>query len=207
MRLAFLFMLLLCLAAPAQDESVQWRTITEGHGRQVQLGDRVTISYVLRLESGELIQATPENVPFAFTVGSTAVVPGISQGVLGMKRGETRHVRIPPSLAYGSKGIGNIPPDAVLLFAIELEVIEDENSGQKSLSLKFGKDGDGNRPDARNLDKPAMFEYLIRDFFTKPWRYADSPGLTWQASAVLAMLTALLWLLGRWLHWRDGGPE
>ena len=41
-------------------------------------------------------------------------------GVEGMKPGEKRLLRIPAKLGYGSRGAGSIPPDAELVFAVEL---------------------------------------------------------------------------------------
>jgi FK506-binding protein 2 len=54
-------------------------------------------------------------------LGEGRVIPGWEQGVLGMCVGEKRKLSIPPSLAYGSRGIQNvIPPNSYLLFNVEL---------------------------------------------------------------------------------------
>lgn len=206
-RNLLLFWLLLCLVATCQEEKVSWKILSPGDGPGAKLGERVAISYELRLANGTLVDATPANQPFRFTVGSRKVVEGLSQGVLGMKRGETRQIRIPASLGYGSKSVGPIPADSTLDMKVELKFISTETSQQSNLALKFGKDGFENRPDARNLDKPAMMEYLIRDFFTRPWRYADSPALTWKANLVLGTLALVFALLGHWWQRRYRGPE
>ena len=47
------------------------------------------------------------------------VIPGWDQGLLGVCKGEERHLVVPSSLAYGDRGAGDvIPPDATLLFDI-----------------------------------------------------------------------------------------
>lgn len=61
---------------------------------------------------------------FPFVVG-TGVIPGFSQGVVGMRVGGLRRVTIPPNLAYGSQGSGStIPPNATLIFEIELVSVQ-----------------------------------------------------------------------------------
>lgn len=58
---------------------------------------------------------------FEFGLGAGMVIPGWEQGVEGMKVGGQRTLIIPPSLGYGARGAGGvIPPNAVLLFDIEL---------------------------------------------------------------------------------------
>jgi FKBP-type peptidyl-prolyl cis-trans isomerase FkpA len=61
---------------------------------------------------------------FNFTVGSNGVIKGFDQGVQGMKVGGKRTVFIPSSLGYGSSGQGSIPPNAGLVFDIELTSVK-----------------------------------------------------------------------------------
>jgi FKBP-type peptidyl-prolyl cis-trans isomerase FkpA len=57
---------------------------------------------------------------FSFVVGSSQVIPGFNQAVTGMRVGGQRRAIVPPNLAYGSAGSGPIPPNATLVFDIEL---------------------------------------------------------------------------------------
>ena len=62
--------------------------------------------------------------PFSFPVGAGRVIAGWDQGVVGMQVGGQRTLIIPASLGYGADGGGPIPPNATLLFDIELVGIQ-----------------------------------------------------------------------------------
>lgn len=62
--------------------------------------------------------------PIVFVVGSGSLIPGFDRGVRGMRVGGKRRMYIPPSLAYGPSGSGPIPPNASIVFEVELTGIE-----------------------------------------------------------------------------------
>ncbi len=63
--------------------------------------------------------------PFTFTLGVGQVIAGWDQGVLGMRVGGVRRLVVPPSLAYGPVRSGPIPPNATLVFELELLNVQD----------------------------------------------------------------------------------
>jgi FKBP-type peptidyl-prolyl cis-trans isomerase FkpA len=63
--------------------------------------------------------------PFKFPLGGGRVIAGWDQGVKGMKIGGKRTLILKPELGYGARGAGGaIPPNAMLIFDVELLGLE-----------------------------------------------------------------------------------
>jgi FKBP-type peptidyl-prolyl cis-trans isomerase FkpA len=69
---------------------------------------------------GVQFDSSAGGTPLTFTLGAGQVISGWEQGVQGMKVGGIRRLVVPPSLAYGQSRFGPIPPNATLVFEIEL---------------------------------------------------------------------------------------
>jgi FKBP-type peptidyl-prolyl cis-trans isomerase FkpA len=98
-----------------------------GTGTEATSGTTVTVNYTgwlydaSKLDGkGLQFDSSFGGDPFAFTLGIGQVIQGWDQGVAGMKVGGLRRLVVPPSLAYGPVRFGPIPPDATLVFDIEL---------------------------------------------------------------------------------------
>jgi peptidylprolyl isomerase len=92
-----------------------------GTGEAVAEGDTVVVHYIGTLQDGtEFDNSNKRGEPFSFTVGGGRVIKGWEEGLVGMKVGGKRILVIPPELGYGEQGIGPIPPNSTLVFAIEL---------------------------------------------------------------------------------------
>jgi FKBP-type peptidyl-prolyl cis-trans isomerase FkpA len=100
---------------------------TVGTGATATAGKRVTVNYTGWLylpdapqHHGEQFDSSVGRKPFTFQLGSGMVIPGWDQGVDGMKVGGKRTLVIPATLGYGADGAGPIPPNANLIFDVEL---------------------------------------------------------------------------------------
>ncbi len=91
-----------------------------GSGAEAKLGDVLTVNYTGRLQDGTVFDTSVGKRPIQFVLGSGQVIPGWDQGLLGMKVGGKRLLIIPPDLAFGAAGRGPIPPNATLIFEVEL---------------------------------------------------------------------------------------
>jgi FKBP-type peptidyl-prolyl cis-trans isomerase FkpA len=96
--------------------------ITVGTGAEAAAGQRVTVHYTGWLTDGRKFDSSKDrDDPFVFPLGAGRVIRGWDEGVQGMKVGGTRKLTIPPALGYGARGAGGvIPPDATLVFEVEL---------------------------------------------------------------------------------------
>ena len=102
-----------------------------GSGAEATAGALVTVIYTgwlydaARLDGkGVQFDTSIGGDPFAFTLGIGQVIQGWDQGIPGMKIGGLRRLIIPPSLGYGAVRFGPIPPDATLIFDIELTDVQ-----------------------------------------------------------------------------------
>lgn len=98
-----------------------------GDGVEATAGDSVSVHYTGTLEDGTKFDSSLDrDQPFEFNLGAGQVIAGWDEGVAGMKVGGKRKLTIPPELGYGEAGAGGvIPPDATLIFEVELlEVAE-----------------------------------------------------------------------------------
>lgn len=92
-----------------------------GTGEEVKSGDTVVIHYLGTLENGKKFDSSYDRgEPFITEIGIGRVIKGWDEGVPGMKVGGKRKLVIPPDMAYGDRDLGEIPPNSVLLFDVEL---------------------------------------------------------------------------------------
>ncbi len=122
------------LDCPAADESgridiapgLTASVVKKGYGRAAVVGDYADTNVWLWLydeaaedHHGKFVWESGDNV-FQFQLGAGQVIKGWDLGVPCMLEGETRELVVAGDLAYGPSGRGEIPPNATLIFTIEL---------------------------------------------------------------------------------------
>jgi FKBP-type peptidyl-prolyl cis-trans isomerase len=116
-----------CSRRPPSPAGLSIETVSVGDGRDARSGDTVYVRYTGTLLNGEEFASSHEqgDRPFKFTMGRHDVIRGFEDGVLGMKVGGRRRLRVPPNLGYGAMGSSiEVPPNSTLLFDVELLSIE-----------------------------------------------------------------------------------
>jgi len=107
------------------ENELQIERLTIGTGAKPKKGDTVTVHYTGWLPGGEKFDSSVDrDEPFAFALGLGQVIAGWDQGVATMQIGDKVRLTIPPELGYGVRGYpGAIPPNATLIFEVELLAI------------------------------------------------------------------------------------
>jgi len=94
--------------------------LRDGTGITAQRTSLVSVRYVGYLPDGKVFDTTGAGEPLVFRLGGNEVIRGWNQGIPGMKRGGMRRLVVPPGLAYGRRGKGAVPPNATLIFDVQL---------------------------------------------------------------------------------------
>ena len=93
----------------------------KGTGAQAKSGDTVSVHYTGTLTDGTKFDSSRDRGrPIEFALGAGKVIKGWDEGIAKLHVGDQAIFVIPPEIAYGVKGKGPIPPNATLIFIVEL---------------------------------------------------------------------------------------
>jgi len=106
------------------ESGLAYKVVTAGTGASPKKTDQVTVHYTGKLISGKVFDSSVERgQPATFPLNR--VIPGWTEGLQLMKTGGKSLLYIPSNLAYGERGAGGvIPPNATLIFEVELKEIK-----------------------------------------------------------------------------------
>jgi FKBP-type peptidyl-prolyl cis-trans isomerase FkpA len=110
------------LSATRTPSGLNYVVKEKGTGAQPQPGQTVIVHYTGKLLNGTKFDSSVDRgTPFEFKLGAGQVIHGWDEGIALMKVGEKGTLLIPSSQGYGPRGAGGaIPPNAVLIFDVEL---------------------------------------------------------------------------------------
>ena len=104
------------------ETGLQYCDLKVGEGESPSPGKKVTVHYTGWLTNGKRFDSSMvKKRPFTFEIGRRKVIKGWDEGVMSMKVGGIRQLKIPPALGYGAPGQPPvIPKNATLIFEVEL---------------------------------------------------------------------------------------
>jgi len=105
---------------------LEYTEVEAGTGAQAEAGKTVSVHYTGKLQDGKVFDSSvSRGEPITFPLGAGRVIKGWDEGIALMKAGGKAQLTIPPELAYGERGAGGvIPPNATLVFDVELVSVE-----------------------------------------------------------------------------------
>jgi len=108
------------------NSGLRYQILQEGSGLKAETGKTVSVHYKGQLADGTVFDSSyKRNQPIDFPLGVGQVIPGWDEGIGLLKVGDKARFVIPSDLAYGSAGAGGvIPPDATLIFDVELMAVK-----------------------------------------------------------------------------------
>lgn len=97
------------------------KEILVGEGQEVAPGDVAHFHCTCRLSKGDIVFSTKDDAPFQIRVGQRDAYVALAQGLLGMRVGGRREIKVPPNLTYYERETFlQVPEGAVLFYEIEL---------------------------------------------------------------------------------------
>ncbi|MGI9545867.1 MAG: peptidylprolyl isomerase [Flavobacteriaceae bacterium] len=104
------------------ESGLRYKILTKGSGKKAEKSQTVSVHYEGSLTNGQVFDSSfQRNQPIDFQLGIGQVIPGWDEGIELLRVGDKARFVIPSHLAYGSAGAGGvIPPDATLIFDVEL---------------------------------------------------------------------------------------
>ncbi|MFT4667522.1 MAG: FKBP-type peptidyl-prolyl cis-trans isomerase FkpA [Polaribacter sp.] len=171
------------LKAQISDKGVYYHLDNHGNGAQPQRGDYVKVRFKGMLLNGKVFDQSPEKEPFVFQLGYRQVILGWEHGIPLFPVGSKGSLYVPAEMAYGSQGVGMVPPNTPLLFEIELLDIltfEEYDDHLVEMEKKQRRKFEEEKERQFKADKKIIQEYIISNKIKKAKR--DDSGVSYALS-------------------------
>ena len=120
-------------AATTTPSGLTYVVTRRGTGQQLKAGDVVSVHYTGLLTNGTKFDSSLDRgEPISFPLGAGRVIKGWDEGVALLRVGDQATLIIPSQLGYGARGAGGgaIPPDATLIFIVEVVGVQEATPGR-----------------------------------------------------------------------------
>ena len=130
----YFILVLMCLSQITSAKDLQILNNIKGEGIEIVNHSKIQVHYIGKLEDGSKFDSSYDRgQPLNFQIGLRQVIEGWEQGLIGMQVGGKRTLIIPPQLAYGKSGAGDlIPSNSTLTF--DVEIIDIQPPGYKIIN-------------------------------------------------------------------------
>ena len=130
----YFFILILFIFHKVNANELEILNDIKGEGAEIVNHSKIQVHYIGKFEDGTKFDSSYDRgQPFKFQIGLRQVIEGWDIGLIGMQVGGKRTLIIPPELAYGKKGAGDlIPSNATLIF--DIEIIDIQPPGYKIIN-------------------------------------------------------------------------
>ncbi len=108
------------LATQSTPDGIHYLLSKKGNGKAPVTGEYVLLQYRAMLLDSTVFDQSEEGNPLVFQVGNHEVIKGLDLGVQLLKKGGSATLYLPPSLGYQQYGAQGVPPDAALIYEVEL---------------------------------------------------------------------------------------
>jgi peptidylprolyl isomerase len=143
-------------------EGIFYTIEKEGRGASPKKGNYLKIKYVGKLLDETVFDASSEGEFFVFRFGVRQIIEGWERGIAQLKAGSKATIYVPANKAYGTRGLGKVPPDAPLIFEVNFEKILTDAEYEK-----YTEDLEMKEKKAFEQQKKVQFEKdlaIIKDF-------------------------------------------
>lgn len=107
-----------------KSDNLYYQDLAVGTGAEAITGRTLGMTYSGWLANGTPFDSNVGGENFVFSLGGGQVIAGWDQGIVGMKVGGRRRLVMGSALGYGTRGQGAIPPNATLVFIVELKTLQ-----------------------------------------------------------------------------------